>query len=184
MTINLLIFSSVSTHVVSLFFSYSFESSGDVHTSLPIPLSGGSLMHEQAPTSAPCSTPLLTSHRYPICIHLSPLSNLSNLSYQVILFCSQLRISLSMPGLLALSLLCSIVGEKKKKKSPVEVQVDYVCCFSPVSSHRHLHSKELIIFAEDDLLFVNGFCWPPLLILPLREPVWHLSSFPILADIV
>lgn len=51
----------------------------------------------------------------------------------------------------------------KRKKSLVEVQVNYVCCFSPVSSHRHLHSKELIIFAEDDLLFANGFCRLPLL---------------------
>lgn len=169
-------FHSVCTHVVSLFFSYNFVPSDDVHTSFSIPLSGGSLMHEQAPTSAPCGTPLLTSHRYPICIHLSPLSNLSNLSYRVILFCSQLIISLSMPDLLTLSLLCSIVWKKKKekKKSLVEVQVNYVCCFSPVSSHRHLRSKELIIFAEDDLLFVNGFCWLPLLSLPLQEPVWCL----------
>lgn len=150
----------------------------------PSPSPVGHWCMNKPPASAPCGTPLLTSHRYPICIHLSPLSNLSNLSYQVILFCSQLRISLSMPDLLTLSLLCSIVWEKKKKKSLVEVQVNYVCCFSPVSSHRHLRSKELIIFAEDDLLFVNGFCWLPLLSLPLQEPEWHLKSFPILGDIV
>lgn len=75
------VFSSVSSHVVSLYFPHSSVCSEDVHTSLSIPLLGGSLMHERAPTSAPRGTPLLTSHRYPICIHLSPLSNLSNLGY-------------------------------------------------------------------------------------------------------
>lgn len=145
-SINLPIFNSVSTHVISLFFSYSFVSSDDVHTSLPIPLSSGSLMHEQAPPSAPCGTPLLTSHRYPICIHLSPLSNLSNLSYQVILFCSQLRISLSMPDLLTLSLLCSIVWEKKKKP-----------CGSP--SQLCLLLQPCQLSSSPPLQGVNHICW-------------------------
>lgn len=81
MSVILPVFASVSSHVVSLCFPPSSVCSEDVHTSLSIPLWGGSLMHEQAPTSAPRGTPLLTSHRYPICIHLSPLSNLSNLGY-------------------------------------------------------------------------------------------------------
>lgn len=81
MFVILPVFNSVSSHVVSLSFPHSSVCSDDVPTSLSIPLSGGSLMHEQAPTSAPRGTPLLTSHRCPICIHLSPLSNLSNLAY-------------------------------------------------------------------------------------------------------
>lgn len=68
-SINLPIFNSVSTHVISLFFSYSFVSSDDVHTSLPIPLSSGSLMHEQAPRL--CSLRYSTSHLSPL-PHLYP----------------------------------------------------------------------------------------------------------------
>lgn len=81
MAVILPVFTSISSHVFSLCFPHSSVCSEDGHTSLSIPLSGGSLMHEQAPTSAPRGSPLLTSHRYPICIHLSPLSNLSNLGY-------------------------------------------------------------------------------------------------------
>lgn len=141
-------FSPVSTHVVSLFFSNSFVSP-DVHIWLPIPLSSGSLNHEQAPTSAPSSTPRLTSHHYPICIHLSPLSNLSNLSYRVILFCSQLRISLSMPDILTLSLSCSIAWEKnEKEKKP---------CGSP--SQLCLLLQPCQLSSSPPLQGVNHICW-------------------------
>lgn len=141
------VFSSVFSHVVSLYFPPSSVCSEDVHTSLSIPLLGGSLMHEGAPTSAPRGTPLLTSHRSPICIHLSPLSNLSNLGYWAILFCSQLRISLSMPDLLTLSLLCRIVWREKKKKP----------CGSP--SQLCLLLQPCQLSSSPPLQGVNHICW-------------------------
>lgn len=151
--------------LASLSFTHSFVPPGQVLTAL---LCCGAWPSPHL-CSKQCSS--LTSHWSPICIHLSPLSNLSNFAYQVVLFCSQLRILLSMPGLLTLSLLYGIAWEKgrkkKKRKKPCGSPSQLCLLPQPVSSHHHLHSKELIIFAEDDLLFVNGSCWLPLCSLPL-----------------